>query len=212
MYKTVLFDFDGTLFDTGEGVTKSVRYAARAFGFFADDLSALRCFVGPPLKDMFQKKYGVDEDTARAMVEKYRERYSKEGVRECAPYPGIMALVGRLRAAGKTVAVATGKPTVSANEILAAYGFEDCFHAVLGSEFDGTRSHKSEVVSALLERFGAEDAVMVGDRDNDVFGAAACGVPCIGVSYGYAEPCELEKAGAIRVVRDAEELEGVLLG
>ncbi len=212
MYKTVLFDFDGTLFDTGEGVTKSVRYAARAFGFPADDLSELRCFVGPPLKDMFQKKFGVDDGTAWAMVDKYRERYTAAGIRECAPYPGIMKLVGLLRAAGKTVAVATGKPTVSANAILAAYGMEDRFDAVLGSEFDGTRSRKSEVVSALLKKFGAEDVVMVGDRDNDVFGAAACGVPCIGVSYGYAEPGELEKAGAIRVVRDAGELESVLLG
>jgi len=208
----ILFDFDGTLFDTGEGVTKSVRYAARAFGFPAEDLSELRCFVGPPLKDMFRKKFGVDEDTARAMVEKYRERYADVGLRECAPYPGILELAGRLRTAGKTVAVATGKPTVSANAILAAYGMEDRFDAVLGSEFDGTRSQKSEVVAELLSRFGATGAVMVGDRDNDVLGAGACNVPCIGVSWGYAEPGELEKAGAIRVVRDVMELERVLLG
>lgn len=212
MYKTILFDFDGTLFDTGEGVTKSVRYAARAFGFSAEDLSELRCFVGPPLKDMFRKKYGVDDDTARAMVEKYRERYADVGIRECTPYPGIFELVGRLRAAGRVVAVATGKPTVSANEILTAYGMENRFDAVLGSEFDGTRSQKSEVIAELLKEFGAEDAVMVGDRDNDVLGAAACDLPCIGVSYGYAEPGELEKAGAIRIVRDAEELGGILFG
>ncbi|NCB52350.1 MAG: HAD family hydrolase [Clostridia bacterium] len=212
MYKTILFDFDGTLFDTGEGVTKSVQYAARAFGFLADDLQALRCFVGPPLKDMFIEKYEVDDNTACAMVEKYRERYAGAGIRECAPYPGIMELVGRLRGLGKNVAVATGKPTVSANAILAAYGLEKCFDAVLGSEFNGTRSRKCEVISELLEKFGHEDVVMVGDRENDVIGAAVCNVPCIGVSYGYAEPGELEEAGAIRVVKDAGELGDILLG
>lgn len=212
MYRTILFDFDGTVFDTGEGVTKSVQYAARAFGFKADDLSALRAFVGPPLRETFERQFGVDEKTAVAMVEKYRERYSGAGLRECRPYPGIAALIEKLRGAGQTVAVATGKPTVFTNEILEAHGMEACFDAVLGSELDGTRSQKWEVISALLKRFGAEGAVMVGDRDNDVLGAKICGIPCIGVAYGYSEPGELESAGAVMVVEDVASLENILLG
>lgn len=212
MYKTILFDFDGTVFDTGEGVTKSVQYAARAFGFQADDLSALRCFVGPPLWDKLMEKYGVDRETANAMVEKYRERYRTVGIRECAPYPGIPELIRSLRAAGKTVLVATGKPTVLTNTILAAYGMETSFNAVLGSELDGRRAQKWEVISELLATYGSEDAVMVGDRDNDVLGAKKCGIPCIGVSYGYAEPGELEAAGAIKIAGDAKELNNILIG
>jgi phosphoglycolate phosphatase len=212
MYKTILFDFDGTLFDTGEGVMKSVQYAARALGYAADDLSELRAFVGPPLRDMFRKKYHADDETVEALVAKYRERYSSVGVLECSPYPGMAGLVRSLREAGRTVAVATGKPTAYTEDILAAHGMADAFDAVLGSEFDGVRSQKWEVISELLARFGSDDAVMVGDRDNDVFGAAKCGLSCIGVSFGFAEPGELESAGAIRIVKDAGELKNILLG
>lgn len=212
MYRTILFDFDGTLFDTGEGVTKSVQYAARALGFKADNLSDLRSFVGPPLRDMFRKKYAADDDTVEALVAKYRERYSRIGVLECSPYPGMAGLVRRLRRAGRTVAVATGKPTAYTKQILAANDMADAFDAVLGSEFDGTRSQKWEVIAELLARFGSDGAVMVGDRDNDVFGAAKCKIPCIGVSYGFAEPGELEAAGAIRIAKDAEALEYILIG
>jgi phosphoglycolate phosphatase len=135
MYNTILFDFDGTVFDTGEGVTKSVQYAARAFGFRTDTLGELRCFIGPPLHDMLKRKFGVDDDTAEAMIAKYRERYSKIGIRECFPYPGVAELARSLREAGKKVAVATGKPTVFTNEIIAAHrmiGRASVVNAVFG--------------------------------------------------------------------------------
>ncbi len=211
MYKTILFDFDGTVFNTGEGIIKSVQYAARAFGFPADDCGALRCFIGPPLRATFMKFFGVDGETAGAMTEKYRERYSVEGLRECSPYPGVPELVRQLRAAGRTVCVATGKPTVFTRRILDMHGLSELFDDVLGSEFDGTRSEKSEVVSELLARWGGP-AVMVGDRDNDVLGAAGCAIPCIGVAWGFAEPGELEGAGAISVAGDTAELGALLLG
>ncbi|MEG1790374.1 MAG: HAD hydrolase-like protein [Oscillospiraceae bacterium] len=212
MYKTILFDFDGTVFDTGEGVMKCVQYAARAFGFQADDMRQLRRFVGPPLLETLKKQYGVDDETARAMLAKYRERYSDTGVNECSPYPGVAELASELRASGLKVAVATGKPTVYTKQILAAHGMENTFDEVLGSEFDGTRSQKWEVIAELLKTFGAEGAVMVGDRDNDVIGAKKCGLPCIGVAWGFAEPGELKNAGAICVVENTEELKNILLG
>ena len=212
MYKTILFDFDGTVFDTGEGILKSVQYSAESFGFHEPELEALRCFVGPPLRDQFMRRYGVDPEMAENTVAKYRERYSKVGLLECSVYPGVEALVKELKAAGKNVAIATGKPTAFTRSILERNGMGELFDSVLGSEFDGTRSKKSEVISELLAQYGAEGAVMVGDRDNDVLGARACDIPCIGVAWGYAEPGELLGAGAIALVETAGELKNLLLG
>ena len=174
MYKTILFDFDGTVFDTGEGIMKSVQYAAEAFGYHEPDWQALREFVGPPLTDTFAKRYNVDEETAKAMTAKYRERYRVNGLDECSVYPGVPELVQKLKAHGANVAV--------------------------------------EVISELLDQFGHDGAVMIGDRDNDVRGAKRCDIPCIGVAWGYAEPGELEREGAIVVARDTSELEKLLIG
>lgn len=212
MYRTILFDFDGTVFDTGEGIMKSVRYAAEAFGYQEPDLEALRCFVGPPLRGQFMKRYGVDAGTAEKMVAKYRERYSVKGLGECSVYPGVPELVRELRSMGKNVAIATGKPTAFTVSILERAGYGELFDAVLGSEFDGTRSKKSEVISELLEKYGRDGAVMIGDRDNDVLGAKECGIPCIGVAWGYAEPGELLKAGAISLAETVDELRNILIG
>ena len=211
MYKTILFDFDGTVFDTGEGIMKSVQYAAQAFGYDEPDWRALRSFVGPPLDESFARRYNVDAKTAKAMTAKYRERYAVNGLDECSVYPGVAELVRRLRDAGANVAIATGKPTAFTVDILARHGLGGLFDAVLGSEFDGTRGQKWEVIAELLEKYGRENAVMIGDRDNDVRGAKRCGIPCIGVEWGYAEPGELESAGAITVVKSAEELENILM-
>ena len=212
MYRTILFDFDGTVFDTGEGIMKSVRYAAEAFGYQEPDLEALRCFVGPPLRGQFMKRYGVDAGTAEKMVAKYRERYSVKGLGECSVYPGVPELVRELRSMGKNVAIATGKPTAFTVSILERAGYGELFDAVLGSEFDGTRSKKSEVIAELLEKYGRDGAVMIGDRDNDILGAKECGIPCIGVAWGYAEPGELLKAGAISLAETVDELKNILIG
>ena len=158
------------------------------------------------------RRYGVDMDTAKRMTVKYRERYSKEGLLECSVYEGVPELVRKLRAAGRKCLIATGKPTKFTVDILEQHGLGDLFDDVLGSEFDGTRSQKWEVISELLKRCGPDGAVMVGDRDNDVNGAKTCGIPCIGVSWGYAEPGELLSAGAIYLVETVDALENILLG
>lgn len=210
MYKLILFDFDGTVFDTGEGIMKSVQYAALAFGYDEPDYTALRCFVGPPLVESFMQRYGVDMEKARAMTAKYRERYSVQGLAECSVYPGVPELVQRLRDRGAKVVVATGKPTKFTVDILESAGLGGLFDDVLGSEFDGTRGQKWEVIAELLDRHGSEGAVMVGDRDNDVNGAKKCGIPCVGVAWGYAEPGELLAAGAVSLAQTVDELEDIL--
>ena len=203
MIQTVLFDFDGTLFDTGEGILRSVQYALEGFGIHETDTARLRKFVGPPLFDSFTELYGMQPAQARAATERYRERYHPIGVYECEIYPGIPELLAQLRAEGFRVAVATGKPSPLARTILQRFDMKRLFDCVIGSEYDGSRSTKAEVIAAVLAETHTppEDALMVGDRKYDVTGAAACGVPCIGVYYGYAEPGELEAAGAAATVQ-----------
>lgn len=212
MYKTILFDFDGTVFDTGEGIMKSVQYAALQCGYESADPEEFRSFVGPPLRESFKRYFGVDLPQVEVMIAKYRERYSGPGLRECAPYPGVVELVRELRGMGAVVCVATGKPTAFAGEILERGGLGELFNDVLGSEFDGTRSQKWEVITELLDKYGQDGAVMVGDRDNDVRGAKKCSIPCVGVAWGYAEPGELEREGAIAVAKDTNELKSILIG
>lgn len=207
MFKTILLDFDGTVFATGEGITKCVQYALQKFGIEAE-LSDLYCFCGPPLVDMFMEKYGMSRERALKAVEYYRERYSVTGWQECAVYPGIREMTARLRAGGRQVAVATSKPTTYAVKIMARQGMENDFDLVMGAELDGTRNEKWEVITAAMRELHADSrtTVMVGDRKYDVIGAHRCGIPCVGVSYGYAEPGELEEAGAEFVVSSVEEL------
>ena len=171
--------------------------------------------MGPPLYDMFRELYGLNDALGNEAVRLYRERYQPTGIWECAPYPGIVELLKKLREAGYLLAVATSKPTPSALRILERYQMESLFDFICGSEFDGTRSKKSEVVKAVLEHFEIQkcpdQALMIGDRKYDVLGASAVGVPCLGVRYGYGEPGELEEAGAIVVVDSIKELEAYLI-
>ena len=205
MIKTILFDFDGTLFDTGEGILRSVQYALEGFGIHETDTARLRKFVGPPLLDSFSELYAMTPEQAQAAVARYRERYLPVGIYECT--------LRQLRAHGFHVAVATGKPTPMARSILQRFDLEQLFDCVIGCEYDGTRSTKAETVAAALAETQTEPeaALMVGDRKYDVIGAAACGVPCLGVYYGYAEPGELEAAGAAAVVQTVAELSARLL-
>lgn len=214
MMEALLFDFDGTLFDTGPGVMNCVQYALEKLGISEQNPANLRKFIGPPLFDMFQELYGLDDLTAHEAVRLYRERYQPTGIWECAPYPAIPELIQQLKTDGWKIAVATGKPTPSAVRILERYQMDQLFDFICGSEFDGTRSKKHEVITAVLEKFHLLEhpklALMIGDRKYDVIGSSLCGVPCIGVRYGYPEPGELEAAGAIAVVDTVEELKAFL--
>ena len=207
MKKYILFDFDGTVFDSAEGITKSVQYALGKMGIHAE-LDELMCFAGPPLDEMFALRYGMSEDEAQTAVRFYRERYTPIGWEECTPFTGMHELMHRLRGKGAKIAVATSKPRRFAEQILEKYGMRDAFDLVCGSEFDGTRGQKWEVIEYALQSFGIspDEAIMVGDRKYDVIGAEKCGVDCVGVRFGYAEPGELEAAGAVYVAEDADDL------
>lgn len=215
MVKLLLFDFDGTLFDTGPGVTNCVRYALEKLGVHETDENNLKKFIGPPLYDMFRELYGFDDETANHAVELYRERYQPVGFLECTPYEGMIDLVDAVREAGFLASVCTGKPTPTTMKILEHYDLVHHFDYILGSEFDGTRSQKHEVVSDVMRHFGLtehpEQVRMIGDRKYDVLGAAKCGVKCIGVRFGFPEPGELEAAGAEHVVDTVSELKDYLL-
>lgn len=214
MVRYLLFDFDGTLFDTGCGVMRCVQYALEKFGISEQDETILRKFVGPPLTESFSELYGFSQEKAVEAVRLYRERYQPTGIWECEPYPGMAEVLDAARAAGFQTAVCTSKPTPSALEILEHYDMTEKFDFICGSEFDGTRSKKFEVVQACLEHFGVTDTEtvrMIGDRKYDILGAGKCGVQTIGVRFGYAEPGELEHYGAMFIADTAQELRDYIL-
>ncbi|MGI6029274.1 MAG: HAD hydrolase-like protein [Candidatus Heteroscillospira sp.] len=216
MFDTVLFDLDGTISDSGPGITRSVAYALEKFGITPPPLEELNHFVGPPLKDSFRDSYGFTPEQCEQAVVWYRERYRAKGVYETAPYPGMCELLRELHERGKTVALATSKPTVFARIVLSDYGVSDCFDLVLGCELDGRRGEKIEVMTECLELLGIsgekkQRAVMVGDRSYDINGAKHCGLRSVAVTYGYAPEGELEAADPDYTVKDAAGLRELLL-
>ena len=204
---TVLFDFDGTVFDTVEGITKSIQYALRKHGRDAE-LEELRCFAGPPLVDKFMEVYGASKGEAEQLVKDFRERYVPIGVYESSPFPGIRELLETLRAAGKKVAIATSKPQPMAELLLERAGLRELFDVVVGSGGGVNNDAKWQIVNRVMELCGSkpENCVLVGDTKYDVEGAKKCGIPCIGVRWGYAAEGELEAAGAAAVAETMEEV------
>lgn len=213
-YKYILFDLDGTLTEPKEGITKSVAYALEYYGIHVEDLDTLCPFIGPPLKESFMKFYGFDDIKAEEAVEKYREYFRPYGVYENELYQGVTVLLEGLKEQGKILVLATSKPTVFAKIILEHFELSQYFDCVVGSELDGTRVNKDEVIACALKEAGVQDkstAIMIGDREHDILGAKANGLDAIGVLYGHGSREELEKAGADVVVKTVEELKKVLL-
>ena len=215
-FDPIFFDLDGTLTDSSPGITRCVQYALESFGITENDQTTLHRFIGPPLAVAFQEYYGFSEEKARAATAKYRERYRDVGLFENRVYDGIVPMLEALKAQGRTLAVATGKPTVFTNRILEHFDLAKYFSAVLGTELDGRRSDKAEVIEELLEQFGVPQekrsaAVMIGDRHQDIAAAKKCGVSSLGVRFGFAEPGELEQAGADNICATVEELTEFLL-
>ena len=207
MRKFILFDLDGTLTDPAEGITKSVAYALSAYGIEVTDRSTLNCFIGPPLAESFSVYFGFSETDAKAAVDKYREYFSVTGLFENEVYRGIPEMLSSLREAGHILAVATSKPTVFSDRILERFDLMQYFDYALGSELDGRRINKADVIRECMAHLGAtpENTLMVGDRKHDIIGAKNCGIPAIGVLYGYGDEAELAGAGATALaVRPAD--------
>ena len=215
MYQYILFDLDGTLTDPREGITKSVQYALAKMGIEEPDLSALEHFIGPPLYDEFRRCYDFDDVQAKQAVAAYRERFSVDGWKENILFDGVPAMLKTLRAAGKTLAIASSKPTLFVEKILELFEIASYFDVVSGATLDGSISTKAQVVERALTLLSVKDrksAVLVGDRMHDVEGARSCGIDCVGVTFGFGGLQELQQAGAKYIVQDFAELIQLLAG
>lgn len=210
MYKAILFDLDGTLTESGEGITKSVQYALEKMGKPEEDLKKLECFIGPPLMDTFQSFAGFNEEEARRAVELYRERFRPIGIFENAPYDGVVEMLKTLKKKGYRLAVASSKPEEFVKIILEHFELAGYFEEIVGAEMHGTRNTKSQVIEEALKRLRLSDkrhsVVMVGDKEHDVLGARESGLECISVSYGYGSREELEAAEPLKIVDSPAEI------
>ena len=211
MYKYLLFDLDGTLTDSQEGITKSVSYALINLGIedLPDDIK-LR-FIGPPLKDSFKEYCGFDEETIKKAIALYRERYSKVGKFENRPYEGIPELLKKLKDDNRVLVIASSKPTGFVEDILNKFDLRQYFDIISAADLSGKKCEKEDVIKEALEilnlKNGDKDVVMIGDRHYDINGAAYFGLDSIGVNYGFAfDNNELKNAGATYVVETVEEL------
>lgn len=213
MSQVILFDLDGTLTESGEGIINCVQYALEKLGKKEEHPENLQCFIGPPLKEQFMKYAGLSEEEGEKAVVYYRERYTTTGIFENRLYPKIPELLELLKINNKILAVASSKPEVYVRQILEHFQIADYFTAIVGSELDGRRTEKAEVIEEALRRMHLEEerdkVLMVGDRSHDVQGAISCGLQCIGVAYGYGSREELEKAGAVYIADSVEDL-GIL--
>ena len=208
--KAIFFDLDGTLTDSGEGIINCAILALEHYGLPVPSREEMRVFVGPPL-DQTMVKFGVPADQVKEAIAVFRSRYNTVGKFENFPYPGIREALETLKAQGHRMFIATSKPEPMAVEIVEKFELSQYFEKVCGATFDGTRSHKADVIAYLLEQVGdTGKTIMVGDTNFDVIGAAAHGIPTIGVSWGYGEVAAMEKAGAIAIAHTMDEMVALL--
>lgn len=240
MFEYILFDLDGTLTDPKMGITQSVQYALQALGIDEPNLDNLEPFIGPPLDDSFREFYQIPEEQIPFALAKYRERFSVKGLFENEVYPGIPEMLAELQKEGKKLAVASSKPTPYVQKIMDHFDMAKYFTVILGSELDGTRKKKEEVVEEVLRRLVPNwseenpgsftertqkeheehknigilypEIAMVGDRKFDIQGAHAFHLVGVAVSFGYAQGNELVEEGADYIADTVMELQQILLG
>ncbi len=210
----VLFDLDGTLIDPKEGITKSIQYALEKMGLEIPPADSLEWCIGPPLQDLFGQIIGEEGAAVDRGMELYRERFSEKGLYENQLYAGVKEMLGSLRSGGYRTFIATSKPIVYTEKIADHLALSALFDGIYGSELDGTRRKKADLLSHLLaqESIDPSDALMVGDREHDLIGAAANGIKSIGVSYGYGSVEELECHKPVTICASPEELGAYIAG
>lgn len=212
-YRYILFDLDGTLTDPGVGITNSVAYALKKYNIEVKDRAGLYKFIGPPLAESFENYYGFSEEEAKKAVEYYREYYCEKGIFENSVYGGIKGLLEELQNADKALILATSKPEVFAKQILEHFDMTENFTYIAGSNLDGTRAKKDEVIEYALNAGGVSDkskAIMVGDRKHDIIGAKKVGIDSIGVLFGYGSREELEHAQATYIAEKVNDISKIL--
>ena len=212
-YSTILFDLDGTLSDSSQGIINSIIYALEKYDVNDYDMPLLRKFLGPPLHESFEKFMCFDKEKSLQAVKLYREYFSSKGLFENEIYGGVSDLLQNLKENGKALIVATSKPQLFTDRIMEHFNLAKYFDFIAGSNMDTTRSKKAEVIEYALSECNIKDkskVVMIGDRAEDVIGAQTVGVDSIGVEYGYGTFDELKNAGATYIVKTVDELKDLL--
>ena len=204
--KSILFDLDGTITDSQNGIINSVIYALKKYGREVGDRGELKKFIGPPLAWMFSQYCGFSEEEGQKAVEVYREYYTVKGIFENEVYDGVEDMLKKLHESGAKLYLATSKPQIYAKKILEHFGLVKYFDDIVGSELDGRRVEKDEIIACVLKKHGIKDAVMVGDRKFDIEGAKNNNLTAVGVLYGYGTREELEQAGADFIAEDVRAL------
>jgi phosphoglycolate phosphatase len=211
-FDTLLFDLDGTLTDSTEGIVKCLEYALERMGY--DIPEDTNKFLGPPLYTSFAEFCGMNEEQVNEAVRIFRERYSTVGLFENRVYDGVPEMLKRLRDGGKRIMVATSKPEVYAVRIFDRFGLSPFFEIVGGANINGTRNNKDEVIEYVLEKAGISDksrVLMIGDRRQDVLGAHKTGLKCMGILWGFGSVEELTEAGADYIAETPEKAADMLL-
>lgn len=214
MYKSVIFDFDGTICDTGEGVKKSAKYALDAFNIPSDDWQTLDCFIGPPLLVTFQEQFNQSAADADLLVQKFRERYTNTGIYECELYNGIKQLLINLKDDGMKIGIASSKPQVFVETLLNKFAIAKYFDSVCATSFAADCESKQNIIARCLKELETEpkDALIVGDRFYDIDGAKADMVDGAGALWGYGSKFEFIECGAKYIVDKVEDIESIALG
>ena len=210
-YKYYLFDLDGTITASEEGIINSVVHALERMGVEHYDRSELRKFIGPPLDDSFKRYFELNDEESERAVRFYREYFTERGMYENEVYEGVPELLKRLKKNNKKLVVATSKPEVFTVRILKYFGLFEYFDTVAGATLDGSRTKKEDVIRYALEKSGVNDpalVVMIGDREHDIIGAKKNGLDSIGVTYGYGSREELEAAGATYIADRPGDIQG----
>lgn len=211
-YNAVLFDFDGTIADTGEGIFSSVQYAVKALGFEPLSEAALRTFIGPPIYDSFKRELDINEEQAHFAVEKYREIYAVKGIYEFRLYDGILELFKELKANGIKIGVASAKPERFVRKLLAHIEIDEYFSFVSAPCDDKADQSKVGLINRAVDGMNVEksEVLMIGDRHFDINGANGAGVDSVGVTFGYGDREELENAGATFIATCVEDIRNII--
>lgn len=211
-FDAVLFDFDGTVADTGVGVFNSIRFAIAAIGCKPISEKRLRTFIGPPIYDSFKRELDLNDEQCELAVKKYREMYSKSGIFQLEMYDGIEELMRELKENGIKVAIASSKPEHFVARLLDFLKIKELIDFVSCPETDETHREKYELINSAAEYFGIEKKriLMVGDRLFDINGANLAGVKSVGVTFGYGSRKELENAGATYIASSANEIRDII--
>ena len=214
-YDYVIFDFDGTVADTGEGILKSLQYSFEQMGHEVPDLSDLKKFIGPPIHYSYVNFYGIDESEVEQYIKKYRERYRKIGVYECFVYDSMVETLKTLRENGVKLGIASSKPIKLVYDVMEYLRLTEYFDAVVGTQFDDSNHPgKTDLVLQSMEKLGDKDkkrTLMVGDRFFDIDGAAGAGVDSVGVTYGYGSREEFMEHNATYIVDSPKDILNIVL-